>query len=108
MLALRLDANRLGEVGVEAQPLVVTVEREDVLRLGQVEHQLQLLLPAVTRGVDRRVGRGDDLGPDLEDPIDRLVHRVLVARDGSGGKDHGVPGVQLDVRVVPMGHPAKG
>ena len=89
---------------VQAQALVIPVDRHHVARAGQVEHQLQLLLPSVTRGVDRRVGGGHHLGADLEDPVDRLVHRALVAGDRRGREDHRVAGVELDVGMVRVGH----
>ena len=73
---------------MQAQPLVVAVDRHHVAGLGQVEHQLQLLLPAVARGVDRRVRGGDHGRADLEDAVDRLVDRALVARDRRRREDH--------------------
>ena len=94
-----------GQLGVQPQPLVVAVDRHHVARLGQVEHQLQLLLPAVAGGVDRRVFGGDHGGADLVDAVDRLVDRALVAGHRRGREDDRVAGVQLDVAVVVVGHP---
>ena len=97
--------DRLGQLRVQVDPLVVAVKREHVARPRQVEHQLQLLARAVAGDVDRRVGRGHDAGADLEDAVDRLVDRALVARDRRRREDHRVAGVQLDVAVVVEGHP---
>ena len=103
--ALRLDADRLGQLGVQPDPLVVAVRREHVLRLREVEHQLELLGIAVPRRVDRRVARGQHVGAQVVQPVDGLVHGALVARDRGGGEHHGVAGVQVHVRVVAGGHP---
>ena len=94
-----------GELGVQAQALVVAVDRQHVARLGQVEHQLQLLLPAVAGGVDRRVFGGHHRGADLVDAVDRFVDRALVAGHRRRREDDRVAGVQLDVAVVVVGHP---
>jgi hypothetical protein len=58
--------------------------------------------------VDRRVARRDDLAADVVEPVDRLVHRALVARNRRGGEDDRVAGVQPHLRVVAMGHAAQG
>ena len=105
--ALRVDADGLGEHRVQADPLEVAVHRHHVLRPGQVEHQLHVLLVAVAGGVDRGVGGGDDPGADLEDAVDRLVDRALVAGDRRRREDDRVAGMELDVAVLAMSHPAQ-
>ena len=52
-----VDPDRVGELGVQVDPLVVAVDRHHVARLDEVEHQLQLLGVAVAGGVDRRLAR---------------------------------------------------
>ena len=56
---LRRHAHRLGQLRVQPQPLVVAVHRHHVARVGQVDHQLELLGIAVPRGVHRHVRRRD-------------------------------------------------
>ena len=51
------DADRLGQLRVQAQALEVAVERHHVARLDEVEHQLDLLGVAVPGGVHGRVAR---------------------------------------------------
>ena len=87
--------------------LVVAVDRQDVARLDEVEHELELLLVAVPGGVDRRVARRHDAAPDVVEPVDRLVDGALVARDRRRGEDDRVALVQLDLRVVAVGHAAQ-
>ena len=58
--------------------------------------------------MDRCVRGRDHPGADLEDPIDRLVHRPFVARDRRRREDHRVARVQLDVSVVVERHPPQG
>ena len=101
------DADRLGQLAVQVDALVVAVERHHVLRLGQVEHQLDLLLIAVAGGVDRRVLGRDHVAADVVEPVDRLVDRALVAGDRRRGEDDRVALVQLDLRVVAVGHAAQ-
>ena len=104
---LRRDPDRLRQLRVQPQPLVVAVQRHHVLRLREVEHQLELLRVAVAGGVDRRVGGRDHVAPSLVDAVDRLVDRALVAGDRRGREDHGVAVVQLHLRVVAVGHAAQ-
>ena len=101
------DADRLGQVGVQLDPLVVAVRRHHVAGLGQVEHQLQLLGVPVAGGVDGRVAGGDHVGAQLVEPVHGLVDRALVARDRGGAEDHRVALAQVHVRVVGGGHPAQ-
>ena len=84
---------------------MVPVHGHHVARLREVDHQLELLGVAVTRGVHGHVGGGDHVGAELVDAVDRLVHRALVARDGRGREDHGVAVVEVDVRMVAVRHP---
>jgi hypothetical protein len=86
---------------------VVAVERHHVARLREVQQELELLLVPVSRGVDRRVARRDDVAPDVVQPVDRLVDGALVAGDRGRGEDDGVALVQLDLRVVAVGHAAQ-
>ena len=104
---LRRDPHGLGQLGVQAQPLVVAVHRHHVARLREVEHQLQLLGVAVAGGVHGHVGRGDHARAEPVDAVDRLVHRSLVAGDRRGREDHGVAVVQVHVRVIAVGHAAQ-
>ena len=103
--AIGIDADGLGERGVQADPPVVAVERHHVARLREVEHQLDLLRVAVAGGVDRRVGGRDHLAADVVEAVDRLVDRALVAGDRRRREDDGVAVVELDLRVVAVGHP---
>ena len=50
-----VDADRLGQLRVQAEALEVAVERHHVARLGEVEHQLELL--ARSRGRRRGSAR---------------------------------------------------
>ena len=82
-----VDADRLGQLGVQAQPLEVAVERHHVARLDEVQHQLDLLGVAVPGGVDRRVARRDHVAADVVEAVDRLVDGALVAGDRRGRED---------------------
>jgi hypothetical protein len=100
-----VDADGLGELGVQLDPLEVAVEGHHVTRLDEVEHQLQLLGVAVAGGVDRRVAGRDHVAADLVEAVDGVVDRALVAGDRRRREDDGVALVQLDLRMVAVGHP---
>ena len=104
-MSSRRDAHGLRQLGVQAQALEVAVERHHVARLDEVQHQLDLLGVAVPGGVHGRVARGDHVAADVVEPVDRLVHRALVAGDRRGGEDDRVAAVQLHLAVVAVGHP---
>ena len=55
--------------------------------------------------VDGGVLRRDHVGAEVEDAVDRLVHRALVAGHRCGREDHGVAAVELHLRVVAVRHP---
>jgi hypothetical protein len=99
------EADRLGELAVQVDALVVAVGGHHVARAHEVEHELQLLGVAVPGRVDRRVARRDDVAADVVEPVDRLVDGALVARDRRRREDDRVAAVQLDLRVVAVRHP---
>ena len=104
---LRRHADRLGELAVDQHPLVVAVDRHHVPRPREVDHHLDLLRVAVAGGVDRRVAGRHDLAADVVQPVDRLVDGALVAGDRRGAEDHRVARLELDLRVVAVGHAAQ-
>ena len=74
--------------------------------LGRVrpEHQLQLFLAGVARDVGVLDGVVVDVGPGLEEVVDRAGHVLLVAGDGAGADDDGVAGLDLHEAMVAVGH----
>ncbi len=104
---LRRHAHRLGELGMQAQPLEVAVEWHHVAGPHEVQHQLDLLGVAVAGGVDGRIPRGDDVAADVVQAVDRLVHGPLVAGNRGRREDHRVALLELDLAVVAVGHPAQ-
>ena len=83
------------------------MDRDEVLRLRQPEHQLQLFLAGVAgdvRALDRVVV---DVRAGLEQVVDRARDRLLVARDRAGADDDRVAGLDLDEAVVAVGHPGQ-
>ena len=99
------------DAGLDGQPAVLdlhpelAVHRDEVLRLGQPEHQLELFLA----GVAGHVGALDrvvvDVGAGLEQVVDRPGDVLLVARDRAGADDDRVARLDLDEAVVAVGHP---
>src|ERR1700739_393077 len=67
---VRVDADGVGELGVEVDALVAAVDRHHVARPHKVEHELELLGEAVPGGVDGRVAGRHDLAADVIQAID--------------------------------------
>ena len=83
----------------------LAVDRDEVLRLGQVEHQLQLFLAGVAGDVRALDGVVVDVGAGLEQVVDRARDVLLVARDRARADDDRVAGLDLHEAVVAVGHP---
>ncbi len=83
----------------------LAVDRDEVTRLGQVEHQLQLFLAGVAGDVRAPDGVVEDVGADLEEVVDGPCDHLLVARDGAGADDDRVARHDLDEAMVAVGHP---
>ena len=80
------------------------MDRDEVLRLGQAEHQLELLLarvPGDVGALDRVVVH---VRAGLEQVVDGPGDVLLVARDRARADDHGVARLDLDEPVVAVGH----
>ena len=103
--ALGRDPDLLRDPAVLDEHPELAVDRDEVPRTCQVEHELQLLLARVPRhvGVADRVV--EDVRAILEEVVDRPCDHLLVARDRAGADDDGVAGADLDVAVVAVGHP---
>ena len=101
---LRVDAGLDRQAAVLDLHPELAVDRDEVLRLGQAEHQLELLLA----GVPGDVGALDrvvvDVRAGLEQVVDGPGDVLLVARDRAGADDDRVARLDLDEAVVAVGH----
>src|SRR3972149_4539915 len=85
----------------------LAVDRDEVLRLREAEHELQLFLAGVARDMgplDRVV---EDVRAGLEEVVDRPAHVLLVAGDRAGADDDRVALADLDEAMVAVGHPGE-
>lgn len=100
---VRVDAGGLGQLRVGPQVRGLAMDRHEVLRLHDGEHDLQLLGPGMARHVHPRpalvVHVGADLGQLVDDPGDGL----LVAGNRRGRDDDGVALFDLDGLVLAVG-----
>ena len=101
---LWLHAHELADLGVFAEHAVLTVHRDEVVRLCQCEHHLQLLLTRMAGDVQRCVAVIDDLRALLEQLVDDAADRDLVARNGRGRDDDTVACVYRDLLVLGERH----
>ena len=96
-----------GQVGVGHQVPHLAVHRHHVAGLDDVVAVEQLAGTGVAGHVHQGVALVDDVGAEPAETVDHPVDRVLVARDQRAGQHHGVAGLQLDDRVLPVGHPGQ-
>ena len=85
----------------------LAVDRDEVLGLGQPEHQLELLLAGVPGDVGTLDRVVEDVGAGLEQVVDRARDVLLVAGDRAGADDHRVARLDLDEPVVAVRHPGQ-
>src|SRR5256885_4207316 len=77
-----LDANLLGDLGMQREVAELAVYRHEELGPDQVQHQLQLLAAGVPRSVDPIARRVKDPRPMLVAVVDGARDQLLVAGIG--------------------------
>ena len=90
------------------QVAVLTVNRHEVLRPHQAQHQLEFLLAGMPVDMDRRDAVVEHLGALPKQIVDRMTDWEFVAWDGSGRDHHGVSGHYIYVAVLLLGYPDQG
>lgn len=98
------DAEAFCEFCVADEHAVFAVDGDEVFRLDEGEHGLQVFLGAVAGYVDAGGGAGDDVGAEAHQAVDGAADAGLIARDRGGGDDDGVACVDLDLTVGAVGH----
>ena len=101
------NAQTCSSEGVLFQLLILAVHGQEVLGLGQGEHQLLLLLTGVTGNVHIVHALVDDLCAQQQQTVDDLGHALFVAGDGVGGDDDEVAGAYPHLTVAAGGHTAQ-
>jgi hypothetical protein len=81
------------------------VHRDEVLRLHEAEHQLELLARSMAGDVAVHHRLVVDHRAFLEEVVDRLGDCLLVPWDRAGRDDHGVARLDVDVPMVAVAHP---
>ena len=99
-----VDAGALGEQAVLHEHPVLAVDRDEVARLDEPEHELQLFSRPVPGdvAVDERLVV--DHRPFLEEVVDGLRDGLLVAGNRRGRHDDRVARLDRDVAVVAVAH----
>ena len=69
---------------------------------------LQLLLAGVAGHMEGEFPLVDHVCPLAVELVDDVAHGVLVARDGGGGDDHLISGLDVHLTVGGEGHPGQG
>ncbi len=75
------DAGLLRQVAVRDEHAILAVDRDEVFRPHEVEHQQQLFLRGMSRDVGVAARSVDHVGADAIEVVDRLCDRLLVAGD---------------------------
>ena len=103
-----VHAHLAGQLGVELQVALLSVDRDEEFGLHQAVDDLQLLLAGVAGHMEGELPLVDHVGPLAVELIDDVAHGVLVARDGGGGNDHFITGLDVYLAVGGEGHPGQG
>ena len=82
----------------------LAVDRHEIGRVRHGQHELELLLAAMTRNVHESIGLVVDLATDLRKRVDDALDGLLVAGNGSGGDDHRVVCGDGKRLVLAIGH----
>ena len=99
--------HRVAGPGVLHQHAVLAVHGHEELGLGEGEHQLLVLLEAVTGHVNALALAVNHLGPEHHQPVDGVDHGNGVAGNRTGRKNDGVGALDLHLRVLATGDPAQ-
>ena len=86
----------------------LAVDRDEVARARQGEHDLELLPAGVPRDVQRRARAHDHVGAASVQVVDDAIDRLLVAGDGARRQHDDVPGVVRHLLVIVEGYPGQG
>ena len=84
------DAGLARQLGVLGQVQRFAMGRNEDFRPHPADHIEQLGAPRMPGDVDEVGSIGDDLDALRHQAVDYAGHRLLVAGDGAGGKDHAV------------------
>ena len=99
-----VDAGFLGKARVLHEHAVFAVHRDEIFRLGKVEHEQKLFLTAVPGDVREAVFAVDDVDAQFEQVVDRAPDASLVPRNWRRRDDHRVAAHQLDLAMIARGH----
>ena len=100
----RILSKKKGTLCVPRLDTILAVDADEVLRLHDAVHDLQLLARRVPAHVDGIEAVVDHPRARAEEVVDVLVDQHLVPRDRVGGQDDGVVRVDRDVLVCPVRH----
>ena len=99
-----VHAHLLGQLAVDLEHALLTMEGDEETGLRQRVDDLQLLLAGVAGDVEHIGLVVNDLHALAEQFVDDPAHRHLVAGDGGGGENHLVAGADLHLLVGGKGH----
>ena len=105
MMVLPRNACRDCQVSVGSQMPDLAVHRHHVAWLDDVVAVEQLPRAGMPGHMDERIPPVHHVSTEPGQAVDHPIDRALVARDHRAGKYDGVTALQLDHRVLPVGHP---
>ena len=101
---LAAHAEKLRELGVLAQMLLLAVNRDEILRTRQAVHDLELLLAGVTGNMYVVHALVDHLAAALEQLVDDVADGLFIAGDRVGGDDDEVALADHHLAVIGIRH----
>ena len=103
-----LDAHLASQLGMGAQMHGFTVNRHKVRGLGHGHQELELLLAAVARDVDKSSVLIPHVATELGQAVDDLLDGFLVTGDRRCREDNGIALVDGERLVLSVGHAGQG
>ena len=98
------DAHHDGQVTVGLEHTVFAVDRDEILRLDQFQHEFQFFLAGMARYVDFLIPAGDDVGTEAHEVIDGAADAGFIARDRRCRNDDRIARHDADTAVIVRSH----
>ena len=98
------NAHHDGQVAVRLEHAVFAVDRDEILRFDQFQHELQFFLAGMAGYVDFLIPAGDDIGTEAHEVINGAADTGFIARDRRSRNDDRIARHDADTAMVVGSH----
>ena len=98
------NAHHDGQVAVRLEHAVFAVDRDEILRFDQFQHELQFFLAGMAGYVDFLIPAGDDVGTEAHEVINGAADAGFIARDRRSRNDDRIARHDADAAMVVGSH----